>query len=293
MELSFKDVGVFFAESVITVEASLIEGIQNHAAGSGNIAPIIDGCPLDFGTNHIRGLTTLIEPLFHTVPIFIALQHRQIAGTLRSSVHFQGNFYQIPSMECGEVVGQLLRVSVFLEERGDRIRTLTNMIATPPTTGGAFDGGYVLLADSDTVQHRDRIALLELLDIGKRSQTGEREEQTVALLAPELESLNIPLLRVKVSASRSAVLILAPQQVILLCELQTEFAIGREVHAQLIRVGAEIHNHRITETFATEQPVGIGMLPQIVNPGNIGTVHYIHSLLIYFVTNQEYMDFSL
>ena len=132
MELSFKDVGVFFAESVITVEASLIEGIQNHAAGSGNIAPIIDGCPLDFGTNHIRGLTTLIEPLFHTVPIFIALQHRQIAGTLRSSVHFQGNFYQIPSMECGEVVGQLLRVSVFLEERGDRIRTLTNMIATPP-----------------------------------------------------------------------------------------------------------------------------------------------------------------
>ena len=208
MELSFKDVGVFFAESVITVEAALIEGIQNHAAGSGNIAPIIDGCPLDFGTNHIRGLTTLIEPLFHTVPIFIALQHRQIAGTLRSSVHFQGNFYQIPSMECGEVVGQLLRVSVFLEERGDRIRTLTNMIATPPTTGGTFDGGYVLLADSDTVQYRDRIALLELLDVGKRSQTGEREEQTVALLAPELESLNIPLLRVKVSASRSAVLIL-------------------------------------------------------------------------------------
>lgn len=68
---------------------------------------------------------------------------------------------------------------------------------------------------------------------------------------------------------------------------------SREVHAQLIRVGAEIHNHRITETFATEQPVGIGMLPQIVNPGNIGTVHYIHSSLIYFVTNQEYMDFSL
>ena len=200
-------------------------------------------------------------------------------------MHFQGNFYQIPSMECGEIVGQLLRVSVFLEEWGNRIRTLTNMIATPPTTGGAFDGGYVLLADSDTVQHRDRIALLELLDIGKRSQTGEREEQTVALLAPELESLNIPLLRVKVSASRSAVLILASQQVILLCELQTEFAIGREVHAQLIRVGAEIHNHRITETFATEQPVGIGMLPQIVNPGNIGTVHYIHSSLIYFVTN--------
>ena len=200
-------------------------------------------------------------------------------------MHFQGNFYQIPSMECGEVVGQLLRVSVFLEERGDRIRTLTNMIATPPTTGGAFDGGYVLLADSDTVQYRDRIALLELLDVGKRSQTGEREEQTVALLAPELESLNIPLLRVKVSASRSAVLILASQQVILLCELQTEFTIGREVHAQLIRVGAEIHNHRITETFATEQPVGIGMLPQIVNPGNIGTVHYIHSSLIYFVSN--------
>ena len=134
---------------------------------------------------------------------------------------------------------------------------------------------------------------MELLDIGKRSQTGEREEQTVALLAPELESLNIPLLRVKVSASRSAVLILTPQQVILLCELQTEFAIGREVHAQLIRVGAEIHNHRITEAFATEQPVGVSMLPQIVNPGNIGTVHYIHSLLIYFVTNQEYMDFSL
>ena len=200
-------------------------------------------------------------------------------------MHFQGNFYQIPSMECGEIVGQLLRVSVFLEEWGNRIRTLTNMIATPPTTGGAFDGGYVLLADSDTVQYRDRIALLELLDVGKRSQTGEREEQTVALLAPELESLNIPLLRVKVSASRSAVLILASQQVILLCELQTEFAIGREVHAQLIRVGAEIHNHRITETFATEQPVGIGMLPQIVNPGNIGIVHYIHSSLIYFVSN--------
>ena len=200
-------------------------------------------------------------------------------------MHFQGNFYQISGMECGEVVGQLLRVSVFLEERGDRIRTLTNTITTPPTTEGTFDGGYVLLADSDAVQHRDRVTLLELIDIGKRSQTGEREEQAVALLAPELESLNIPLLRVKVSASRSTVLILAPQQVILLCELQTEFAIGREVHAQLIGVGAEIHNHRIAEAFATEQPVGVGMLPQIMNPGNIGTVHYIHSLLIYFVAN--------
>ena len=60
MELSFKDLGVFLAESVIAVEASLIEGIQNHAAGSGNVAPVIDGCPLDLGTNHVRGLATLI-----------------------------------------------------------------------------------------------------------------------------------------------------------------------------------------------------------------------------------------
>lgn len=56
-------------------------------------------------------------------------------------MHFQGNFYQISGMECGEVVGQLLRVSVFLEERGDRIRTLTNMIATPPLPEARLTAG--------------------------------------------------------------------------------------------------------------------------------------------------------
>ena len=126
-------------------------------------------------------------------------------------MHFQGNFYQISGVECGEVVSKLLCIGVFLEKRGNRIRTLANMITTPPTIGGAFDGRYVLLADSDSIQNRDCVTLLKLSDVDKRIQTGEGKKQTVAFFAPKFKSFNISLFRVKVSASRSAVLILATQ----------------------------------------------------------------------------------
>lgn len=159
------------------------------------------------------------------------------------------------------------------EKRRNRIRLLAYTAPAAKTSRTPIALGDILLTNGDTIDNRDCVTLFQRSGVDKALHTGNRQKQTIALLSPKFQRLNVPLLRIKITTGRITIFILTSQEVILLGELHSQLTVYGEVNSQLVRIGSKIHDYRVSETFSTKQAVSVGVLSQIADFSDIRTIH--------------------
>ena len=188
-------------------------------------------------------------------------------------MHFQRDLYQVAGTESRQIVGKLLCIGVFHEERRNRIGLLADTTSAARTSTTTVALRNVLLTDGDTVHDRNCVSFFQQRGINKSLHAGDGQKQAITFFSSELQRLNVALLWIEVAAGGVAVLIFSPQKVVLLSELYTELAVYGEVDPQLVRFGSKIHNYRVPKALATEQTISVGVLTQIADFGDIRTIH--------------------
>jgi hypothetical protein len=207
---------VLLTELIVAIKAALI-GIKDYAAGAGYVAVIINGFTIvnvfaviasHLSHDMAEGITYTARP-----GIGVSLEDRQVASSLRSTMHLQSDFYLVSHLERREVVCQLLGVGVLLEERCGSNLLLTGSVA-PGRSAVASVGTRNILAanlmsvdksvDYITGTKLDRSIAVSEAVVQRRN----RKEESVRLFSAKTDCGHVSFVRIHVASDVIAGIVL-------------------------------------------------------------------------------------
>jgi hypothetical protein len=170
--------------------------------------------------------------------ISILLEDRQVAGSLRSTVHLEGNFDIVTRLECTKVVRELLGVSVLLEERCSSNLLLTSSVALGYGAAASVGARNILATNLVSVNKSiNYVASAKLNGSIAMSiavvQRGDRKEESVRLFATKTNCGYVTLVGIHISADVVAGFVFFAEEFISFCEFCGQLSISREVNTEL------------------------------------------------------------
>jgi hypothetical protein len=269
-QLTLEYLGVLLTELIVSIEATLIV-LQDYAASAGYITPIIDGLTL-----------STKKPIKKSS--LVALQYRQVAGSLRSAVHLQSDFDFITRLERTEVVCQLLGICVLCKERSSRNLLLASSVTLGHGTTASVGTRNILAANLMSIDESvDYITYMKpsasIAQIKAIVKARDRKEQAVRLLTTKTNCGYVTLVGVHVASAVIAGVVLLAEEVILLCELHRQLTVGRKIYTDFAFCMVGGYTDSIAKHISKKQTVSIRVLAYI---GQYGYISFIHIYYLLF-----------
>ena len=190
-------------------------------------------------------------------------------------MHLQSNLNKVIRLKSVKIISQLLRISMFDKQRGNRSFLLAHMVPLIHITLTILTYRNIFLTNLMPIQSSECETLGQLIKKDSSIRNAiKMEEQTIAFLSPQTNSGNIALHGVHITANALTIFIFLAQKIITLSEFRTYLTIRRKINTEFINLIRSINTHSITETFTQHQPVGIRMLPQILDFTNIRIIRH-------------------
>ena len=246
MELTLKEICVLLTEHVRTIEATF-PVIQHSATSARYISIFINGSTIT--THNSIQKSSLIT-----------LKHRKIAGALRSAMHLQSNLNKVIRLKSVKIISQLLRISMFDKQRGNRSFLLAHSISFTHITLTILTCRNIFLTNLMPIQSSKCETLGQFIKKNSSIRNAiKMEKEAIALLSTQTNSGNIALHGVHITANALTIFIFLAQKVIIFSKFRTYLTIGGKINTEFINLIRSINTYSITETFAEHQPIGIIM----------------------------------
>jgi hypothetical protein len=210
--------------------------------------------------------------------ISILLEDRQVAGSLRSTVHLEGNFDIVTRLECAEVVRELLGIRVLLEERCSNNLLLASSVALGHGAATSVGARNILATNLVSVNESiDYVACAKLNGSVAMSiaviQRRDREEESIGLLSAETDCGHVTLIGIHISADIIAGFVFFTEEFIFFCELCGQLSISREVNTELTFGVVGRYTNSVTKYVCQQQTVSIRVLAYVGQYGYICLIH--------------------
>ena len=269
-QLTVEEIVVLLTEQVRAVETTIV-GVQNGTTGTGYATPVID-------CNTLTTEEAIQEGALHT------LENLGMRGTTRSTMQLTSDLNVVADLELTQVILQLLSILVLEELRCDRALCATLYALTSTARNGCrgLTCGNKLTANLMTIQNGDLVTNVQSLQINAGvSHALQGQEQTIGLLATQLNRTNISLSGVHVAARDVLAILINSQQAVLLTELHGQLQVGLKVDTDIaLSVLVLLDADSAIETGCQNQSISIRVRTNILQSSNITAMsHYTSSFL--------------